>query len=115
MNKGDVLYERDLLFSTNNELEIGVISVKLLSSKSQNKIVTTVYEKSDHNMFDYSENILKSLNAEMFSRIKVNILKNVDIIFINKQCAKRIVFETDNSLVPFHYEDLKESEIALVK
>lgn len=115
MNKNDVLYERDLLFSTDSEFEIGVVSVKLISSKQNSKIVTVIRPKSEHNMFDYTENILKSLDAEMFSRIKVNILKNVDIVFLNENDAKRIVFETENSLSPFDYKDLEESEIALIK
>jgi hypothetical protein len=115
MNRNDILYERDLLFSTNNEVEIGVVSVKLISSKQNSKIVTVVRPKSEHNMFDYAESILKSLDAEMFSRIKVNILKNVDVVFINEKDAKRIVFETENSLSPFEYKDLEESELALIK
>ena len=115
MNKNDVLYERDLLFSTDSEFEIGVVSVKLISSKQNSKIVTVIRPKSEHNMLDYTENILKSLDAEMFSRIKVNILKNVDIVFLNENDAKRIVFETENSLSPFDYKDLEESEIALIK
>lgn len=114
MKKDNILYQRDLLFPTNQSSGIGVIEVKLLSVNENNKITVVAEAKTDHNLLEYIEILVKAIDAEIFKRVDICITENVDLIFVHNEKGYRIIFEGKESAALFHIEDLKEGEISLL-
>lgn len=108
--KEDIIYERDLLFATDDSNEIGVVKVKLYGAKKSSKITAVIEEKSEHDPLQYVESVLHSLDVEMFKRININIIDNIDVIFINSGKALRVAFESKDSYNPYHLEEVELSD-----
>lgn len=107
MTENNVLYERDLLFSTDGELKVGAAHVKLCLGKTNNRLIVVVEPRSEHNLTHYVESLLKSLDTEIFGRINVSMTENMDIILISEGTRNKIVFHEPNSLASFHLEKLE--------
>ena len=110
MKNEDILYRREILFSTNDQAEIGVVKVKLLGIKKNNKVIVVIEPKSEHNPLEYVESLLRTLEIEMFSRLNIKITENVDAIFISDNKGVRVIFEDKNSITPFHLEKIEQHE-----
>ena len=111
----EVLYERELLFLADNKLDLGEVKVKLLGINNNARMIAVVSPKFDLDLYKYTENIISSMNTEMFLRLKIDFIKNVDIIFDNKIEAKKIVFESENSILPYHFVNISQEESEFIK
>jgi len=107
MDEKDIVYERELLFSTNDPNEIGVVRVRLYSTKRNKKIVAVVESKSEHNPKEYIESILQSMEIEMFKRINVKISENVDVIVRYDNEYFKVILSGEGA-ASFHFEGLKD-------
>ena len=108
MEKEDIVYQRELLFATNDPNEVGVVRVKLYSAKKNKKIVAVIEAKSEHNPKDFMKSILESIQIEMFKRINVKISENVDVIIAYSNEYSKIIFDEEDIMTSFHFEDIKE-------
>lgn len=115
MAKENVLFERELLYGIDNPLEFGVAIVKILGVEEDNKILTIVEQKSDHDPKDYVESLLKSLNTEVFKRINVKINENVDIIIVTGEKITRVIFDWRDENISYNFEDVNASVMELIK
>ncbi len=107
MSKEDILFERDLLFATDDSNEIGVVKVKLYGAEKLSKITAVIEAKSEHNPLQYVESVLHSLDVEIFKRININIIDNIDVIFNNSGKVLRVTFESKDSFIPYQLEEVE--------
>lgn len=83
----NALFERDLLYTTQNSSEPGSVNVKVYSPNESGKLPIVIKIKTSHNPLDYIHAILETLQTDVFNRIKIDI-KQVGIIYflsINEQ------------------------------
>ncbi|MGI6669591.1 MAG: hypothetical protein ACOX4M_09555 [Acetivibrionales bacterium] len=75
----EVLYERDMLYPTDNSIEPGSIHIKILSPDSNAKIPVIIESKTSHSPLEHIDSIIRIMQSDIFDRIFINIRKNVDI------------------------------------
>ncbi len=75
----DVLFEKDMLYPTENSIEPGCIHIQVLSPDNKNKLPVLIEDKSNHSPMKYIDSIIRLMQTDIFDRILVDIKKNVDI------------------------------------
>lgn len=110
MKKHSAIYERNLLISVNSD-EIGVFRAKLYGERINNKIIVLVLPKSNHNLVSNIDNVITNINSEIFKRIKIDMIKNVDLILFDNGNLSKVVFDSNKSLSEYHIENIEPYEI----
>jgi hypothetical protein len=75
----DVLFEKDMLYPTDNSIEPGCIHIKVLSPDNSNKLPVLIEDKSNHSPLKFIDSIVRLMQTDIFDRILVDVKKNVDI------------------------------------
>lgn len=75
----DVLFEKDMLYPTDNSIEPGCIHIKVLSPDNKNKLPVMIEDKSNHSPLKYIDSIVRLMQTDIFDRILVDVKKSVDI------------------------------------
>lgn len=75
----DVLFEKDMLYPTDNSIEPGCIHIRVLSPDSGNKLPVLIEDKSNHSPMHHIDSIIRLMQTDIFDRILVDVKKNVDI------------------------------------
>ncbi len=75
----NVLFEKDMLYPTDNSIEPGCIHIKVLSPDNGNKLPVLIEDKSNHSPMKYIDSIVRLMQTDIFDRILVDVKKNVDI------------------------------------
>lgn len=75
----DVLFEKDMLYPTDNSIEPGCIHIRVLSPDNSNKLPVLIEDKSNHSPMKYIDSIIRLMQTDIFDRILVDIKKNVDL------------------------------------
>ena len=70
-----LLFERDLLYPTQNIIDPGILHVKLLSP-TNSRIPVIIESKSIHSAIDNIKTIIDILQKEIFDRINIKIFEN---------------------------------------
>ncbi len=70
-----LLFERDLLYPTQNVIDPGILHVKLLSP-TNSRIPVIIESKSVHSAVDNIKTIVDILQKEIFDRINIKIFEN---------------------------------------
>lgn len=94
MKKQEAIYEREILVSSDNE--IGVFKVRLYGERIQDKLVVLLTSKFDQNPKDFIEQLVINVESEIFKRINIDMVKNVQILLLSNQGAYRVLFEKDS-------------------
>lgn len=74
-----VVYERDLLYPTENISEPGSIHVEVLSPNSKGKMPIIIEAKTNHCPVDYINSIIGIMQSDIFDRIHINIKLNAEL------------------------------------
>ncbi|HEX2944625.1 MAG TPA: hypothetical protein VHT96_01565 [Clostridia bacterium] len=77
--KSDLLFERDMLFPTDNSIEPGCIHAQVYGPDTDAKIPVVLEAKTAHSPLKYIENIIRIMQSEIFDRIFIDVRKSVDI------------------------------------
>ncbi len=77
----EVLFERDLLYPTDNLNEPGSVHLKVFSPNSNATIPVLLESKSGHSPLKYIDVITNIMQSDIFDRILINVKKSL-IIFI---------------------------------
>ena len=77
--KSDLLFERDMLYPTDNSIEPGCIHAQVYGPDSDAKIPVVLESKTAHSPLKYIDNITRIMQIEIFDRILIDVRKNVDI------------------------------------
>lgn len=75
----DVLFEKDMLYPTDNSIEPGCIHIRVLSPDSRSKLPVMIEDKSNHSPLKYIDSIVRLMQTDIFDRILVDVKKSVDI------------------------------------
>jgi hypothetical protein len=75
----DVLFEKDMLYPTDNSIEPGCIHIQVLSPDNKNKLPVMIEDKSNHSPLKYIDAIVRLMQTDIFDRILVDVKRNVDI------------------------------------
>lgn len=77
--KSDLLFERDMLYPTDNSIEPGCIHAMVYGPDSDAKIPVILEAKTAHSPLKYIDNITRIMQIEIFDRILIDVRKSVDI------------------------------------
>jgi hypothetical protein len=77
----EVLFERDLLYPTENLNEPGSVHIKVFSPNSNATIPVLVEGKSNHAPLKYIDVIANIMQIDIFDRIQINVRKSL-VIYI---------------------------------
>lgn len=75
----DLLFERDMLYPTDNIIEPGCIHVEVFGPDTDAKIRVAIEAKTNHSPLKYIENIIRVIQSEIFDRIFIDVRKSVDL------------------------------------
>lgn len=73
-----VLFERDLLYPTDNVIEPGIIHVKILNPDNS-KMPVVVETKSNHSAVENISAVLDVLQKDIFDRINIKVYDNTSV------------------------------------
>lgn len=84
----DLLFERDMLYPTDNSIEPGCIHAQVYGPDTEAKIPVVLEAKTPHSPLQYIDNIIRVMQSEIFDRIFIDVRKSVDIyIRLNDQLS----------------------------
>lgn len=111
----NVLYERDLLYPTENIAEPGCVHIEVLNPNKKAKIPIIIQSKTNHSPANYIDSIIRIMQSDIFDRIFVDIKSNGSI-YIKKankcecNCSgkafTKVIFDGDSIV----YEDIDDIE-----
>lgn len=107
-----LLFERDLLYPTDNIIDPGILHVKILSPDNS-KMPVVVEPKSNHSSVENINAVLDVLQKDIFDRINIRIYDNTSVYILLNDSDKgkygnvkyiNVVFKgiQDFALVPFN-------------
>ncbi|MCR4437048.1 MAG: hypothetical protein QHH06_02255 [Clostridiales bacterium] len=104
----NIIYQRDLLYPTDNIIEPGSIHMEMLNPDKKGKIPVIIENRTSHSPIDYMERIIKTLQSEVFDRINIRIVENVHL-YISLKGSKDLKKKYDNK--KFLRVVLKENQV----
>lgn len=78
MNTG-VLFERDILYPTDNSNDFGSIHIQVFGPDRNVKIPVIIEAKTNHSPLNYIDSIARIMQSDIFDRIFIDIRKSADI------------------------------------
>ncbi len=75
----DILFERDMLYPTDNSNEPGSIHIQVFSPDKAARIPVVIEGKTGHSPLKYIDSIIRIMQSDIFDRIFIDMRKNVDI------------------------------------
>lgn len=91
--KSDLLFERDMLYPTDNAIEPGCIHAQVFGPDTDAKIPVILEAKTAHSPLKYIDYIIRIMQSEIFDRIFIDVRKSVDIYI---KAANQQISEFDN-------------------
>ncbi len=83
----EALFEKDMLYPTDNSIEPGCIHIRIMGPDSRSRLPVLILAKSGHSPVKYIDSIIRLMQTDIFDRIFVDIKKNVDIYIPKDQQA----------------------------
>ena len=111
--KGDVfmeisaIYERDLLYSTDNVIDPGCIHIVVLAPDKDNKKPIIIECRTAHSPIKYINSIIRIMQIDIFDRIHIE-LKNSAKIFIKTDEDFKKDFQNKNYIKVIVNNDIYE-------
>ena len=87
------MFDRDLLYPTNNVLEPGSIHVAVLKPDIRGRVPIVITSKTDHNPLDYVETLVDIIQADIFDRTRMNVREQGIFLFRTEDTYTKLVFE----------------------
>ncbi|HHY63824.1 MAG TPA: hypothetical protein GX501_02145 [Clostridiaceae bacterium] len=76
------MFERDILYPTQNPLEPGSVHVTVYSPENTGGLPIVIKAKTSHNPVDYVLEIITILQTDIFDRIRIDIRSTGIIYFV---------------------------------
>lgn len=98
------LFERDLLYPTENLFEFGSIHVSIFNPNKDARVPVIIENKTSHSLVKYIGTIVRVMQNEIFDRVFIDVRKNVDLFLAADEETSqlyntsyvRIVFKGDS-------------------
>jgi hypothetical protein len=78
-NMSDILYERDLLYPTENLSEPGCVHVEVMNPDIKARIPIVIESKTVHSPVNYIDSIIRIMQSDIFDRVFVDIKSRASI------------------------------------
>lgn len=75
----DVLFERDILYPTDNYNEPGSVHIQVASPNKNARIPVLIESKTSHSPVKYLHSILRIMQSDIFDRIFIDAKKTIDL------------------------------------
>jgi hypothetical protein len=75
----EFLFERDMLYPTDNYNEPGSVHIKVSSPNKNIRIPVIIESKTAHSPVRHLDSILRIMQSDIFDRIFIDIKKSVDL------------------------------------
>lgn len=98
----EVLFEKDMLYPTDNSIEPGCIHIRILSPDNKSRIPVLIQAKSNHSPMKHIDSIIRLMQTDIFDRIFIDIKKNVEIYVQEKQQPEG---QNKNSYIKVSFRD----------
>ena len=94
------MFERDLLYPTNNPLEPGSVHISVLNPDSDGKLPILVTSKSEHDPIDYINDVVDIIQADIFDRIRIEI-RELGVFLFEKSDNNhtKVIFENGKPVI----------------
>ena len=92
------IFDRDLLYPTDNHMDPGSVHVAVMKPDNQGKLPVFITPKSNHNPVDYLETLIGIIQADIFDRTRIDI-KSQGIFYFTLQ---------NNEIVKLIYQNGKQ-------
>ncbi len=92
------IFDRDLLYPTDNHMDPGSVHVAVMKPDNQGKLPVFITPKSNHNPVDYLETLIGIIQADIFDRTRIDI-KSQGIFYFTLQ---------NNEIVKLVYQNGKQ-------
>lgn len=83
MMQSEILFERDILYPTDNNNDPGSIHIQVYSPDDNVKIPVVIECKTNHSPIRYIDTILRIMQSDIFDRIVIDIRKNINLFIKN--------------------------------
>jgi hypothetical protein len=80
---GSPMYERDLLYPTENINEPGSIHVEVLNPNKKGKMPIVIESKTYHSPVKYIDSIVRIMQSDIFDRILLNIRNSMELYIVS--------------------------------
>ena len=90
-----VLYERDLLYPTDNVNDPGCIHIEVLSPSKTGKMPILIESKTTHSPIKYINSIIRIMQMDIFDRIHIEV-KDSAKLFIKSNDELKKDFQNKN-------------------
>ena len=77
------MFERDLLYPTDNALEPGSVHVSVLNPDIEGRLPVLISSKTEHNPIDYIDALIDIIQVDIFDRIRIDIRES-GVFFFEK-------------------------------
>ncbi len=84
---GSLLFERDILYTTDNILNPGILHVRVLHPNNS-KMPVLIEPKSSHSAVENISSILDVLQKEVFDRINIKVYENTSVYIMQNELDK---------------------------
>ena len=112
----NTVYERDLLYSTENLSEPGSIHLSILNSEKRLGMPVVIEAKTVHNPIKYISTIVKVIQNEVFDRIGIDMSRSINLFilaseeYMKQYGGKRFIAVEYNDGV-FNFKGVESPEI----
>lgn len=96
------MYERDLLYPTENVNEPGCIHVEVLNPNTRGKMPVVIESKTSQSPVKYIDAIIRIMQSDIFDRILVNVKNTIDLYIISNESLSSISGGKKYLLVSFN-------------
>lgn len=79
----EILFERDILYPTDNINDPGSIHIQVYSPDNRAKIPVVIECKTNHSAIKYIGTILRIMQSDIFDRIVIDLKKSADVYIKN--------------------------------
>ncbi|HHV28557.1 hypothetical protein [Acetivibrio mesophilus] len=79
MSNNKSVYERELLYATDNENELGIVHLEVMGTNKLGRVQAVIESKSKHSALDYIDSIVDIIQKDVFKRLDIDVAKKVDI------------------------------------
>ncbi|MCX8130149.1 MAG: hypothetical protein N3I35_08625 [Clostridia bacterium] len=85
----NIVYERDLLYPTENMFEPGSIHVELLSPNKKGSMPVLIEGKTSHSPAKYIDSIIRIMQSDIFDRIHIDVKHNINLYIKGNELMKQ--------------------------
>ncbi len=76
------IFDRDLLYPTNSQMEPGSVHVAVMKPDNQGKLPVFISSKSSHDPLDFLPTLVGIIQADIFDRTRIDIKERGIFFFI---------------------------------